>query len=270
MAELQDNSNNTTSTTSYTASSRNTNQVSNMNELTAEEVSQLAYVNANQSLAETSLENYKTSVVTIQNEATKDEYMGRFIHYSGIKPSITNLVATFQLNVKLDLKYLAMRARNAEYNPRKFQAIILRIRDPNVTASIFHTGKIVITGAHSEISAKLAGRKVSRMIQKLGYDNIRFSNFALQNIVATADCRFPIRLESLSSGEHEEMCNYEPELFPGLIYRMAAPKIVVLIFVSGKVVITGAKTRVDCYEAFELIYDILQSYRKDNVNNNLA
>ncbi|MED6255554.1 TATA box-binding protein-like 2 [Ataeniobius toweri] len=55
---------------------------------------------------------------------------------------------------------------------------------------------------------------------------------------------------------------YEPELFPGLIYRMVKPRIVLLIFVSGKVVLTGAKERAEIYEAFENIYPILKVFKK--------
>jgi len=80
-------------------------------------------------------------------------------------------------------------------------------------------------------------------------------------MVGSCDVRFPIRLEGLAS-THSHFCSYEPELFPGLIYRMADPKIVLLIFVSGKVVLTGAKTRDDIYRAFENIYPVLQNFKK--------
>ena len=73
--------------------------------------------------------------------------------------------------------------------------------------------------------------------------------------------RFPIRLEGLAYA-HGYFCSYEPELFPGLIYRMRSPKVVLLIFVSGKVVLTGAKAREDVYAAFDQIYPVLQEFRK--------
>ena len=83
----------------------------------------------------------------------------------------------------------------------------------------------------------------------------------MQNIVGSADVRFPIRLEGLAYA-HGYFCSYEPELFPGLIYRMRSPKVVLLIFVSGKVVLTGAKAREDVYSAFDAIYPVLQEFRK--------
>ena len=132
----------------------------------------------------------------------------------------------------------------------------MRIRDPKTTALIFASGKLVVTGAKSEDDSRLAARKYARIIQKLGFD-AKFSDFKIQNIVGSCDVTFPIRLEGLAY-THGNFSSYEPEvslfpcaapviltydkqLFPGLIYRMHRPKVVLLIFVSGKIVLTGAK-----------------------------
>jgi transcription initiation factor TFIID TATA-box-binding protein len=143
---------------------------------------------------------------------------------SGIVPKLQNLVATVNLSCRLDLKTIALHARNAEYNPKRFAAVIMRIRDPKTTALIFASGKMVVTGAKSESDSKLASRKYARIIQKLGFD-AKFSDFKIQNIVGSCDVQFPIRLEGLAS-THHNFSSYEPELFPGLIYRMMKPKIV--------------------------------------------
>jgi len=179
---------------------------------------------------------------------------------SGIVPTLQNIVATVNLDCRLDLKTIALHARNAEYNPKRFAAVIMRIRDPKTTALIFASGKMVVTGAKSEDDSKLASRKYARIIQKLGF-NAKFTDFKIQNIVGSCDIKFPIRLEGLAS-RHHNFSSYEPELFPGLIYRMIRPKIVLLIFVSGKIVLTGAKVRQEIYDAFELIYPVLQDFRK--------
>ena len=133
----------------------------------------------------------------------------------------------------------------------------MRIREPKTTALIFASGKMVVTGAKSEDDSKLAARKYARIIQKLGFD-AQFKDFKIQNIVGSCDVKFPIRLEGLAYS-HGNFSSYEPEvrrlllerlrlltspplqLFPGLIYRMVKPKVVLLIFVSGKIVLTGAK-----------------------------
>ncbi|CAH8340019.1 unnamed protein product [Eruca vesicaria subsp. sativa] len=176
-------------------------------------------------------------------------------HPSGIVPTLQNIVSTVNLDCKLDLKAIALQARNAEYNPKRFAAVIMRIREPKTTALIFASGKMVCTGAKSEHLSKLAARKYARIVQKLGFP-AKFKDFKIQNIVGSCDVKFPIRLEGLAYSHSafssmEMICltisislQYEPELFPGLIYRMKQPKIVLLIFVSGKIVITGAKVTI--------------------------
>lgn len=113
----------------------------------------------------------------------------------------------------------------------------MRIREPRTTALIFSSGKMVCTGAKSEEQSRLAARKYARVVQKLGFP-AKFLDFKIQNMVGSCDVKFPIRLEGLVL-THQQFSSYEPELFPGLIYRMIKPRIVLLIFVSGKVVLTG-------------------------------
>ena len=97
----------------------------------------------------------------------------------------------------------------------------------------------------------------------MGFSCQSFIDFKVQNIVGTADVGFPIRLEGLVYA-HSTFASYEPELFPGLIYRLVRPRVVFLIFVSGKIVITGAKTEMDLSEALTKLYPVLVEYRKQN------
>lgn len=126
------------------------------------------------------------------------------------------------LSCKLDLKRIALHARNAEYNPKRFAAVIMRIREPRTTALIFSSGKMVCTGAKSEEDSRLAARKYARIIQKLGFPvryllllnsfklnllsfllfyicmfQAKFLDFKIQNMVGSCDVKFPIRLEGL-------------------------------------------------------------------------
>eukprot|EP01127_Copromyxa_protea_P006200 TRINITY_DN1600_c0_g1_i1.p1 TRINITY_DN1600_c0_g1~~TRINITY_DN1600_c0_g1_i1.p1 ORF type:complete len:198 (+),score=32.02 TRINITY_DN1600_c0_g1_i1:40-594(+) len=180
---------------------------------------------------------------------------------AGIIPELQNVVATVSLESELDLKEIALKARNAEYNPRRFAAVIMRIREPKTTSLIFASGKMVITGARSEELARSAGRKFAKILIKLGFKDVKFKDFKVQNIVASSDVHFPISLSTLRE-DHSRFATYETELFPGLIYRLVEPKVVLLIFVSGKIVITGAKSKADIINAFDLIYPVLQQYRK--------
>eukprot|EP00475_Leptophrys_vorax_P032060 TRINITY_DN4907_c0_g1_i4.p1 TRINITY_DN4907_c0_g1~~TRINITY_DN4907_c0_g1_i4.p1 ORF type:complete len:255 (-),score=23.56 TRINITY_DN4907_c0_g1_i4:297-1061(-) len=181
-------------------------------------------------------------------------------HPSGIVPVLQNIVSTVNMDCRLDLKTIALRARNAEYNPKRFAAVIIRIREPKTTALVFASGKMVCTGAKSEEQSRLAARKYARIIQKLGFDQVKFKDFKIQNIVGSCDVRFPIKLEGLQIA-HQQFCSYEPELFPGLIYRMKQPKIVLLIFVSGKIVLTGAKVSTNSAHACSLFSFLPRSYR---------
>ncbi|XP_021012081.1 TATA box-binding protein-like protein 2 isoform X2 [Mus caroli] len=180
--------------------------------------------------------------------------------FSGIVPQLQNVVSTANLACKLDLRKIALNAKNTEYNPKRFAAVIMRIREPRTTALIFSSGKVVCTGAKSEEESRLAARKYARVVQKLGFP-VRFFNFKIQNMVGSCDVKFPIRLEILAL-THRQFSSYEPELFPGLIYKMVKPQVVLLIFASGKVVLTGAKERSEIYEAFENMYPILESFKK--------
>ncbi|CAF0993818.1 unnamed protein product [Adineta ricciae] len=186
----------------------------------------------------------------------------RTVDASGVQPNLQNIVSTVNLGCPLDLKRIALQARNAEYNPKRFAAVIMRIRTPRTTALIFSSGKMVCTGAKSEEHSIQAARRYARVIQKLGFP-AKFLDFKIQNMVGSADVHFKIRLEALQL-KHDTYCSYEPELFPGLIYRIIKPKIVLLIFNSGKVVLTGAKQRSEIDEAFDLIYPILKGFRRAN------
>lgn len=207
--------------------------------------------------------NNNTSLVVASNDLVSSEPAGpiSFVHTSGIIPKIQNVVSSVYLGVKLDLRKIVQSCKNAEYNPKRFVALVMRLREPRTTALVFSSGKIVCVGAKSEEEARLASRKYARIIQKVGFKDVQFRDFKIQNIVGSCGVKFPIRLEGLAC-DHEDYSCYEPEMFPGLIYRMVQPKIVILVFVSGKVVMTGAKSRLEIYRAFENIFPVLNEFKK--------
>ena len=182
-------------------------------------------------------------------------------------PKLQNIVSTSNLKCILDLREIALKAKNAEYNPRRFAAVIMRIKEPKTTALIFSSGKIVCTGARTEEESRQASRIYAKIILKLGFP-VRFTEFTVQNIVASCDVKFPIRLEGLAN-TYLKFCSYEPEMFHGLIFHMQDPKIVLLIFVSGKIVLTGAKKREDIYKAYQKIIPILTQFRKSEYNGKI-
>jgi transcription initiation factor TFIID TATA-box-binding protein len=107
-----------------------------------------------------------------------------FMKQSGVVPKIQNVVAMFSLGTRLDLKHIGLHAKNAEYNPKRFAAVIMRIREPKTTALIFESGKVVVTGAADEDASKRASKRFAKIIVKLGYQ-AKFKDFKIQNIVGS-------------------------------------------------------------------------------------
>ncbi|RZC61732.1 hypothetical protein C5167_023485 [Papaver somniferum] len=112
----------------------------------------------------------------------------------------------------------------------------MRIREPKTTALYLLP---VHNGAKSEQQSKLAARKYARIIQKLRFPAM-FKGSKIHTTVGSCHVEFPIRLERLSYS-HGPFSSYEQKLFPGLIYQMKQAKIVLLIFVSCRMVLAGAK-----------------------------
>ncbi|XWS42765.1 hypothetical protein CRYUN_Cryun16bG0042300 [Craigia yunnanensis] len=131
--------------------------------------------------------------------------------------SIENVVSTVNVGCTLDLKAIVLHARNTEYNPERFDAVMMRIKEPKTTALVFFSGKMVCTGAKTEQQSLLAARKHARIIQKLGFD-VKFKGFRIQNMVAAYDFKFPLNLMRLSNS-HSKFSIYKAKLFAGLIYR---------------------------------------------------
>jgi transcription initiation factor TFIID TATA-box-binding protein len=177
---------------------------------------------------------------------------------------IQNIASTANLGVPLDLKKIALKCRNTEFNPRRFGAVIMRLREPRATALFFASGKMVVTGVRSVHNATYATKKFAYIVEKVGFKPKEYFDFKVQNVAGTADVGFPIRLEGLVYA-HSNFASYEPELFPGLIYRLVSPNVVFLIFVSGKVVITGGKRESDLSIALTKLYPVLVEFKKTQV-----
>lgn len=126
------------------------------------------------------------------------------------------------------------------------------------------SGRLCVTGVKSLHNVHLACKKFHYIIERIGFQPTPSFDMKVQNIVGTADCGFPIRLEGLVYA-HSTFASYEPELFPGLIYRLLNPRVVFLIFVSGKIVITGAKRESDLATAFTKLFPVLVEFKKENV-----
>ncbi len=169
---------------------------------------------------------------------------------------IENIVATVNLGIDLDLDKLAERLPAAEYNPEQFPGLILRLQRPKISALIFRTGKMVCTGAKSENELKRAVKELVRLLNEHGADVPLTPEIQVQNIVASGNLHAEVDIEKSALMLENSM--YELSNSPGLIYRMDDPKVVLLIFSSGKIVCTGAKKEQQVRDAVFKIHDILK------------
>ncbi len=169
--------------------------------------------------------------------------------------NIENIVATVSLEQTLDLYAIERSLPNVEYDPDQFPGLIFRLEKPKVTALIFKSGKMVVTGAKSTEELINAVKRIIKYLKKYGIDIIGKPKIQIQNIVASANIMVNVNLDMAAYLLENNM--YEPEQFPGLIYRMDDPKVVLLIFSSGKMVITGAKREKEVHDAVEKIYNKL-------------
>jgi len=177
-------------------------------------------------------------------------------HHGGDKLEISykvvNIVATVitEIDVKIDLNQIIQKCSNVEYHPDRFPGLIMRLENPHATLLIFSSGKMVITGLKKTTDANLATQQALEKMQNIGF-KIKNPKVTIQNIVATSSLNMNVDLNTLTLVMDNVM--YEPEVFPAAIYKMQDPKVVFLIFSSGKIVCLGAKVKEKIDEAIPLL-----------------
>ena len=170
--------------------------------------------------------------------------------------TIVNVVGNAKLNQRIDLNAVVKGNPGVEYRPKQFPGLVFRLKRPKTATLIFNSGKMVCTGAKSAKESKRAVMNVIKELKKSGIIIVGKPEFKIVNIVASASVGGRVDLEKCVITLKRTM--YEPEQFPGLIYRMDVPKVVILIFASGKLVITGAKMEQDVYEAYNKLHKTLE------------
>ncbi len=175
------------------------------------------------------------------------------------KIKIENVVASTQIGENIDLNKIAREIPDADYKPKQFPGLVLRTKEPKAAALIFRSGKVVCTGSKSVEDARRAVKQIVKIVGSLGIPVIEEPEVKVQNIVASADLGTDLNLNAIAIGLGLENVEYEPEQFPGLVYRLRDPRVVVLIFGSGKMVVTGGKTPDDARRAVERIAEELET-----------
>ena len=181
-------------------------------------------------------------------------------------PFVHNIVATAQIQTSapLQLDRLNQIFRFSSFNRKKFAAVTLRLRRPNCTILLFTSGKLVITGSKSASEALLSAYHVRALLRRVCTGQ-RFSvtGFEIQNVVSHCELDVAegeiLNIEALYERYHI-YSTYQSHIFPGLIFRYPNLRVVALMFFSGKVVLTGARSLDDIDEGWAVIYNLLKSY----------
>ncbi|KAI5634553.1 transcription factor TFIID (or TATA-binding protein, TBP) domain-containing protein [Phthorimaea operculella] len=165
---------------------------------------------------------------------------------------INNVVCSFSVKCHLNLRQIALNGVNVEFR-RENGMVTMKLRRPYTTASIWSSGRITCTGATSEDQAKVAARRYARALQKLGFQ-VRFRNFRVVNVLGT--CKMPFGIRIIAFSKKYKEADYEPELHPGVTYRLYNPKATLKIFSTGGVTIT-ARSVSDVQSAVERIFPLV-------------
>lgn len=207
---------------------------------------------------ESTLPKAKIWHLRLHKEYLSIHYNEEVVTYAKTKAiiKIENVVASATLNQRVDLNAVVKGYPGVGYRPEQFLGLVFRLKRPKTATLIFNSGKMVCTGAKSEKEARRAVMKVIKELKRGGVIIISKPELKIQNIVASGILGGMIDLEKAAYSLGKIM--YEPEQFPGLIYRMDEPKVVILLFASGKLVCTGAKKEEDIYDAVHKLHGILE------------
>jgi len=162
---------------------------------------------------------------------------------------VQNIVATTSLEKKISLTKLARTQPNTEYNPDTFPGLVLRVKEPKSAVLVFSSGNLVCTGTKSISQVKEVVRKVIKQLKKIGVNVTITPKITVQNIVASSAIDLDLNLNTLSL--ELENTEYEPEQFPGLVYKLDEPNATFLLFSNGKLVCTGTKNKAQLKDSME-------------------
>lgn len=184
-----------------------------------------------------------------------------------LKPEISNIITSSNLGNNLNLKNIALNFKNGEYNFNKSSNLILKTKNCKVTATIFPSGKMICSGAKNEKESKSACLKFAKIIKKYE-NNVELRDFKIQSIVASFDVKFKIYLPKLYNElniliknskqfGNNNYCKFNKDEFPALVFYINNSKANILIFESGKIVLSGAIKRKEISEIIKMLYPLL-------------
>lgn len=179
------------------------------------------------------------------------------MHMVGKKEiQIVNIVVSTSLEHDIPLEKMASTLSNTEYNPEQFPGLVIRIKDPKTSALIFSSGKVVCTGAQNMENVRKSIKKIIESLRKINIKITIEPEIKIQNIVASGNVGMDLNLNVLAM--KLENTEYEPEQFPGLVYKLPQAKATFLLFSNGKVVCTGTKSEEEVHKALDQLIENLK------------
>ncbi len=169
---------------------------------------------------------------------------------------VVNIVVSTSLKHDIPLEKMAATLSNTEYNPEQFPGLVIRIKEPKTSALIFSSGKVVCTGARSMDKVEESIKKIIKSLEKIGIKITIKPEIKIQNIVASGTVGIDLNLNTLAM--KLDNTEYEPEQFPGLVYKLPQAKATFLLFSNGKVVCTGTKSEAEVHKALDKLIENLK------------
>jgi transcription initiation factor TFIID TATA-box-binding protein len=172
---------------------------------------------------------------------------------------VVNIVVSTSLHHDIPLEKMAATLSNTEYNPEQFPGLVIRIKEPKTSALIFSSGNVVCTGARSMDKVEESIKKIIKSLEKINIKITIKPEIKIQNIVASGSVGMDLNLNTLAMKLPNT--EYEPEQFPGLVYKLEEAKATFLLFSNGKVVCTGTKSEKEVNEALDKLIENLKRVR---------
>ncbi|MFA6362210.1 TATA-box-binding protein [Methanoregula sp.] len=177
--------------------------------------------------------------------------------YDSLK--IENVVASGTIAESIDLNDVSSKIKGCDLNTKRFPGAVYRIENPKIASLIFSSGKIVLTGLRNNQALKEGLAIIIKNLKEAGVETLDVPRVEVTNIVCSYDIGKYINLNKVVVTLNLENIEYEPEQFPGLVYRVKDPKIVALLFSSGKIILTGGKTIEDIKRGLDFLEQKLES-----------
>ncbi|NQS79203.1 MAG: TATA-box-binding protein [Methanoculleus bourgensis] len=177
--------------------------------------------------------------------------------YESLK--IENIVASGVIADSIDLEIISDKIKNCELNSKRFPGAVYRIEKPKIASLIFSSGKVVLTGIRKKEDLPVGLDIIMNSLRSVGVETYDVPQVAVTNIVCSYDMGRYINLNKVVITLNLENIEYEPEQFPGLVYRIEDPKIVALLFSSGKIILTGGKNIEDIKKGLDFLEQRLET-----------